>query len=117
MLVYGTLLAGSNSPVCMRTVNTGTSAESMTPSLRIPALMAAWMLGTVFSLPPQFSAVPARSAYASPPACPEIFAPVAVLVQVALVSAPSVVQPGGAQAWPAGGFRYVVLIAPQSEVM
>src|SRR5579872_7244488 len=50
MEVYGTLLGGSNSPVSMRIVNRWISALSITPSLRIPALMAAWMFGTVFSL-------------------------------------------------------------------
>ncbi len=97
IVVYETLLAGSNSPVCIRTVKTRVSAESITPSLRMPALIAAWMFVTVFSKPEQFSAVPARSAYAWPPATAETFAPVVVFVQVALEPWLSVVQPGGAQ--------------------
>jgi hypothetical protein len=56
------LLAGSNSPVSIRTVNSLVSALSITPWDKIPALIAAWMFWVVASLPVQFSWVPARRA-------------------------------------------------------
>jgi hypothetical protein len=46
----------------MRVVNTCTSALSMTPSDRMPALIAAWMLDSVYSPPVQLRSVPARAA-------------------------------------------------------
>jgi hypothetical protein len=76
MLVYGTELGGSNSPVSMRSVNRWTSALSMTPSLSTPALIASWMLA---------------------PAGPETCWPVAVFVQTTEPLTVLVVQPGGAQ--------------------
>ena len=76
-------------------MNSLVSALSITPSDRIPALIAASMFCVVSSAPVQLSWVPARSAYAWPPAAAGTVAPVAVLVQVV----PSVVQPGGAQSW------------------
>ncbi len=117
IFVYATSPAGSNSPVRIRIVKILTSAVSTTPSLRIPAWIASWMYCGPFSPPVQLSAVPARSAYACPPARPPTVPPVPEFVQVALSPLWSVVHPGGAQSCPSGGVLYVVPIAPQSEVM
>src|SRR5690242_10611395 len=99
----------------MRVVNTCTSAVSMTASLSTPALIASWMLATVASAPVQLSWVPARNAYAWPPAAPETLAPVAVFVQIAVPLTVAVVQPGGAQLWLPGA--YTSPTAPQSDVV
>ncbi len=56
------MLAGSNSPVSIRTVNSLVRAESSTPVDSIPRSMAALMFCVVISPPEQLSWVPARIA-------------------------------------------------------
>jgi hypothetical protein len=88
---------------------------SITPSDKMPALIACWMLASVYSPPVQFRSVPARAEYACPPAAAGTCWPVAVLVHVVVPFRLEVVQPGGAQSWLPG--RYVSPTAPQSEVV
>src|SRR5262249_36845030 len=102
---------GSNSPVAMRIVNSFVRSVSMTPTERTPALIAASTLGSVAESPVHSIWVPARSAYARPPAAAGIVTLGSLFfVQVFWPLTTEEVQPGADQLW----LSQAVSIASQS---
>ncbi|EYT81659.1 hypothetical protein CF54_18250 [Streptomyces sp. Tu 6176] len=87
----------------MRTVNTFTSAVSMTPSSSRPARTASRTLAVVISSPLQLRSLPDLRAMAWPPAGARTSSPVLPLIHSGLPCEPLVVKGAGAQLCPSSG--------------